>query len=145
METAVTVVGAGDVAANISHKTTCVTNPGHPHSGHNHQHEALSMSGRRRALVGNAATAGFMAAAVAATVRRGRLLGFKKLFHSISAPKDIVYIGALYGVGDISQQLITQSRRFDSGCHVKTHESCTDESLCMAESLEVTSCSKYFQ
>lgn len=111
METAVTVVGAGDVAANISHKTTCVTNPGHPHSGHNHQHEALSMSGRRRALVGNAATAGFMAAAVAATVRRGRLLGFKKLFHSISAPKDIVYIGALYGVGDISQQLITQSRR----------------------------------
>jgi len=98
--------GVGDVAANYSHKT-CVTTVHH----HNHQHNEALLWGRRRALVGNAATAGFMAAAVGAMVRRGRLLGFKNLFHSISAPKDIVYIGALYGAGDISQQLITQSRK----------------------------------
>jgi len=104
METVVTSVGncVSEKATNYSQKT-CVTSC-HPH------HESL-VYGRRRALVGNAATAGFMAAALGVTVRKGRALGLKKLFHSISAPKDIVYIGALYGAGDISQQLITQSRR----------------------------------
>jgi len=109
MESAVTGVGAGvgEVTANMSHKTGVPTT----HHSNNHHHHETHIWGRRRALVGNTATAGFMAVALGATVRRGRMLGFKKLFHSISPPKDIVYIGALYGVGDISQQLITQARR----------------------------------
>lgn len=81
---------------------------------HRHRHchaDAGLLWGHRRALIGNAASLGFMAAAVGLTVRRGKVLGFRNLFHSVSAPKDIVYIGALYGAGDISQQLITQSRR----------------------------------
>ena len=76
-----------------------------------HDHASGVLWGHRRAFIGHAATAGFMAAAVGFTVRRGRTLGFRKLFHSVSAPKDVVYIGFLYGLGDVSQQLITQTRK----------------------------------
>jgi len=79
--------------------------------GGTHDHASSVLWGHRRAFIGHAATAGFMAAAVGFTVRRGRTLGFRKLFHSVSAPKDVVYIGFLYGLGDVSQQLITQTRK----------------------------------
>jgi len=90
------------------------------HHPHPHPDDSCSSSstssggvlwGHRRALIGNAATAGFMVTALGLTIRRGKALGFRKLFHSVSAPKDVVYIGVLYGLGDVSQQLITQTRR----------------------------------
>jgi hypothetical protein len=102
MSTAMTIVG--DSTTPVSFAPSLPPPPS--------LHDTVSQAwGRRRALIGNAAAAGFMAAAVAVTVRRGTRLGFQKLFYSVSAPKDIVYIGALYGAGDVSQQLITQTRR----------------------------------
>lgn len=66
---------------------------------------------RRRAVMGHVITAGCTVAATVIAFRRGRRMGFRNLFNSISAPKDFVYIGFLYGAGDISQQLVTQARR----------------------------------
>jgi len=66
---------------------------------------------KRRAVMGHVITAGCAIAATAIAFRRGRRMGFKNLFNSISAPKDFVYIGFLYGAGDVSQQLVTQARR----------------------------------
>jgi len=66
---------------------------------------------RRRAFWGHVTTAGCTVAATIIAFRRGRAIGFKKLFNSVSAPKDFVYIGFLYGAGDVSQQLVTQARR----------------------------------
>ena len=107
-----TVIG-GDVLVAPAAASRLSSLPNHQFHRHRHCHaDAGNIWGHRRALIGNAASLGFMAAAAGLTVRRGRLLGFRKLFHSVSAPKDIVYIGALYGAGDISQQLITQSRRY---------------------------------
>ena len=65
----------------------------------------------RRAFLGHVATTGFAIVATTVAFRRGRRLGFKNLFNSVSAPKDFVYIGFLYGAGDVSQQLVTQARR----------------------------------
>ena len=96
------------------------------HHPHPHPDDSCSSSstssggvlwGHRRALIGNAATAGFMVTALGLTIRRGKALGFRKLFHSVSAPKDVVYIGVLYGLGDVSQQLITQTRRYFAEVH----------------------------
>jgi len=66
---------------------------------------------QRRAVIGHVITAGCTVAASIVAFRRGRRMGFKNLFNSISAPKDFVYIGFLYGTGDVSQQLVTQARR----------------------------------
>ena len=77
-------------------------------------HDAQSAAvekARRRAFWGHVTTAGCTVAATVIAFRRGRQVGFKKLFNSISAPKDFVYIGFLYGAGDVSQQLVTQARR----------------------------------
>jgi len=84
-----------------------------------HDQTSSVVWGQRRALIGHAVTTGFMATAIGFAVRRGRTLGFRKLFHSVSAPKDVVYIGFLYGLGDISQQLITQSRKTLAQPHEK--------------------------
>lgn len=65
----------------------------------------------RRAWAAHAVAFGFTAAATAVAFRRGRNIGFRKLYHSVSPPKDIVYIGFLYGAGDVTQQLLTQTRR----------------------------------
>ena len=65
----------------------------------------------RRAFWGHVTTFGCTVAASVIAFRRGRAMGFKKLFNSVSAPKDFVYIGFLYGAGDVSQQLVTQARR----------------------------------
>jgi len=105
MESAMKVVGAGsDVIVSTSFpKGASITSS---------THDARStIWGHRRALIGNATAAGVMAAAIGFTIRRGKTLGFRKLFHSVSAPKDVVYIGLLYGLGDVSQQLITQTRK----------------------------------
>jgi len=97
------VGGSGEVIVS----STFTKSATHPSA-----HDARSILwGHRRALIGNVATTGIMAAAIGFTVRRGKALGFRKLFHSVSAPKDVVYIGLLYGLGDVSQQLITQTRK----------------------------------
>jgi len=66
---------------------------------------------RWRAKAGHVVGTAFTAAAVAVALRRGRKIGFRKLFNSVSAPKDFVYIGFLYGLGDVSQQLVTKTRQ----------------------------------
>ena len=76
------------------------------------QSSAEEVEARRRAFVGHVITAGCTVAASVIAFRRGRRMGFKNLFNSISAPKDFVYIGFLYGAGDVSQQLVTQVRRY---------------------------------
>jgi len=75
-----------------------------------HDPEVLERA-RRRAYWGHVTTLGCTVAASVIAFRRGRAMGFKKLFNSVSAPKDFVYIGFLYGAGDVSQQLVTQARR----------------------------------
>jgi len=75
-----------------------------------HEPEVLERA-RRRAYWGHVTTLGCTVAASVIAFRRGRAMGFKKLFNSVSAPKDFVYIGFLYGAGDVSQQLVTQARR----------------------------------
>jgi len=72
---------------------------------------AAEEKANRRAFLGHVATTGFAIVATTVAFRRGRRLGFKNLFNSVSAPKDFVYIGFLYGAGDVSQQLVTQARR----------------------------------
>jgi len=103
IESAMKAVGGGEVIVASAFSSNSPSLP-------NSIDSPSVLWGRRRALIGNAATAGFMAAALGFTIRRGKTLGFRKLFHSISAPKDVVYIGVLYGLGDVSQQLITQTR-----------------------------------
>ena len=113
MESAINIVGAscGGSPVSAGAAAKVVITPGIS-AALPHSNDGLSaVWGHRRALIGNAAAAGAMAAALGFTIRRGRALGFRKLFHSVSAPKDIVYIGALYGLGDCSQQLITQARK----------------------------------
>jgi len=84
--------------------------PPTPHASEQHESEIMERA-RRRAFWGHVTTAGFTVAATVIAFRRGRAIGFKKLFNSVSAPKDFVYIGFLYGAGDVSQQLVTQARR----------------------------------
>ena len=85
--------------------------PPTPHASEQHESEIMERA-RRRAFWGHVTTAGFTVAATVIAFRRGRAIGFKKLFNSVSAPKDFVYIGFLYGAGDVSQQLVTQARRY---------------------------------
>ena len=75
---------------------------------------AAEEKANRRAFLGHVATTGFAIIATTVAFRRGRRLGFKNLFNSVSAPKDFVYIGFLYGAGDVSQQLVTQARRCET-------------------------------
>jgi len=85
-----------------------------PHDGDDigRRHSAdVEEKARRRAFWGHVTLAGCTVAATVVAFRRGRKMGFKKLFNSVSAPKDFVYIGFLYGAGDVSQQLVTQARR----------------------------------
>ena len=67
---------------------------------------------QRRAFWARVATATWTVTASALVLRRGAKVGFKNLFKSVYAPKDALYMGMLYGAGDISQQCITQYKRY---------------------------------
>ena len=66
---------------------------------------------QRRAFWARVATASWTVTASALVLRRGAKFGCTNLFKSVYAPKDALYMGMLYGAGDISQQSITMYKR----------------------------------
>ena len=66
---------------------------------------------KRRAYWAQITTASWTVTASALVLRRGMKFGFTNLFKSVYAPKDAIYMGMLFGAGDISQQIITQYNR----------------------------------